>query len=198
MTGSTWQAFTHTRTQEIAPRYFTVNISLYLPWKGSIAYEFSGNKVSFTIFAVILQELHKNASCCVSFSKPNTQHIRVTKWDFNDGQYVLQPQFTYRSSVLVGLYKRVPVYTIRFSVGVEYDYSSSHSYFWYLVDVSGQNYTPTNSYSMNRRMGGSKYRFGQFGEEEIFASTKIRTPGRPASSLVSITTELSQLHIGFI
>jgi hypothetical protein len=49
-------------------------------------------------------------------------------------------------------------------------------------------------YSFNSTLGGLQSRSGRFGEEtRLFASTRLRIPDRPARSLVTILTELSQL-----
>jgi hypothetical protein len=47
-------------------------------------------------------------------------------------------------------------------------------------------------YPLDRRLGGPQSRYGNGGEEEIIPSLPLRgiNPGRPASSLVTIVTEL--------
>jgi hypothetical protein len=47
-------------------------------------------------------------------------------------------------------------------------------------------------YALKKRLGGSQSRSGRFGEEKSLASTLMRTPNRPARSLVSTPTTLSR------
>jgi hypothetical protein len=72
-------------------------------------------------------------------------------------------------------------------------------------EVSGQLYAPAAltletepRYPLNSRLGGPQRRSGHYGEEENLLPTTGIEPrflGRPARRLVTMSTELSRLHV---
>jgi len=92
----------------------------------------------------------------------------------------------------------VPIYVMRRVGGAEVQLHSKTSALdggvWSTHTPAALTLGEELRYSFNRTLDGLHSRSGRFGEETyLFASTRLRIPDRPARSLVTILTELSQL-----